>query len=490
MKLTLQRLAERIDEAGGKAYLVGGAVRDEILGRENKDFDVEVFGLSEEKLHSILEGFVADLNWEDRTVRFTLSTVGKSFQVFKLRDYEGNEIDVSLPRRDRKMAAGHKGFEVTADPTMTVKEAASRRDFTINSISKNILTGEIVDPFNGKQDLEAGVIRMTNKKVFAEDPLRVLRAIQFAARFNFYIEPSTFLEMLEVDLTELPAERIFGEIEKLLMKAERPSFGLNVFPYMTRYNAVSKIFPELDALTDVPQDPKWHPEGSVLTHTMLVIDEAATLVKNSEFNHEERLTVMLAALCHDFGKPATTELDPNGYNVHAHGHSAAGLEPTRQFLDRLNIHTINGFDVRGQVLAIVEHHLSPPQLHAALQKDNKFNYNRTLRRMSQRVRLDLLAVVSLADMVGRKITEEERQHSFDIYQWFVQASQNLGVEDKPVEPILRGRDLLQLGMLAGPLMGTVLKDTLEQQIEGNITTLEEAKTFACMRATELETSGA
>ena len=482
MEEVLKQLAERITDpefGNGKVYLVGGAVRDELLGIQNKDFDVEVFEVSEEKLHSVLEGFVWDINAPLTKVRYALSTVGKAFQVFKIRDRKtGEEIDISLPRRDRKMAAGHRGFEVTADPTMTIKEAASRRDFTINSISKNILTGEIVDPFGGREDLEKGVIRMTNKQVFAEDPLRVLRAVQFAARFEFDIDFNTLTEMCKVDLSELPAERVFTEVEKLLMKAEKPSIGLE---WLQALN----VFPILEALKATEQDAKWHPEGNVFIHTCMVVDEAAKIINDqgsrlaSELSYEEKLTVMLAALCHDFGKPAVSARE--GDRVRAKGHEGAGVEPTKAFLDQLNVHSLNGFDVRGQVLALVENHLSPPQLYTQVfEKKAGVNVGRTLRRLSQKVRLDLLAAVSLADMLGRTVSEDAHVHSKTQIAWFLEEASNLGVEKSPVEPFVKGRDLLQMGMKAGPEMGRLLKDIFQKQIDGELKTVEEAIVFAGM----------
>jgi tRNA nucleotidyltransferase (CCA-adding enzyme) len=450
----LQKLAEQIHKKGGTLFSVGGSVRDELLGRENKDLDVECFGLLPNELGIELTMFAA-------THSLKLSLVGKSFQVWKLRDNAtGEEIDISLPRRDRKTGEGHKGFEVTADPFMSTKKAQERRDFTINAMMRNLNTGELIDHFGGQKDLENKVIRMVDENAFREDPLRVLRAAQFSGRFGFWIEDMTFNEMEKVDLSELPAERIFGELEKLLLKAEQPSLGLKdgVFP-----------FPELEALRGVQQDPTWHPEGDCHIHSMMVVDEAAKLVKN--LPHEEALTVMLAALAHDFGKATTTEMIDGKWK--AHGHDKAGVPLTEAFLDRLNVHTVNNFDVREQVLALVENHLAPVQLFRANEKGG-INLGRALRRLSQKVRLDLLGLVSLADMLGRGVIPAEKNKSRETFEWFMNGAKDTKVEKKGPEPLLKGRHLIEKGFKPGKEMGELLKQAFELQLDGKIVSLEQA----------------
>lgn len=456
----MNKLTEKITAAGGRIFQVGGSVRDEFLGLESKDLDCEVFGLTELTLEQVL----AEVATEEG---FSLSLVGKSFQVFKLRDKFGFEMDISLPRRDRKVSSGHRGFETVADKDMSVEEAASRRDFTINAIYKDFATGEVVDPFNGLTDLENKVIRMVDRRAFAEDPLRVLRAVQFASRFGFNIDVETVKEMFRASesLQELPSERVFTEVEKILMKSERPSVGLSLLPALG-------LFPELEALEGVPQDPEWHPEGNVFVHTMMVVDEAAKIAREQRiienFTRAERLTLMLAALSHDFGKAATTEMLEG--RIRALNHEEAGVEPTLAFLDRLNIHTIDGFPVRDTVVALVTNHLFPAQLMA----DKKANRPRAMRRMSQKVRLDLLAMVSLADLLGRSTSIETKfQNTVDINQFVVEA-ESLGVSNREVEPVLKGRDLLALGHVAGKELGDKLRLVLELQLDGQVTTREEA----------------
>ena len=280
------KLAEAVSAVGGRAMLVGGCVRDELMNLEPKDFDVEVYGIEPKKLREILDGFGR------------VDTVGESFTVYKL----GNDLDVSLPRRERKVSRGHKGFIVEGDPSMSFEEACRRRDFTINAIMKDALTGEIVDVCGGREDIKLKRIRHIADETFIEDSLRVLRAAQFAARFEFEIDSKTIDLCRSIELNDLPKERIWAELEKLLLKASKPSIGLQ---YFYDLGIAEKLFPEMTAMVGVPQEPEWHPEGNVDIHTLLVVDEARKLI--DDLSYSKQVTVMLAALCHDFGKPATTK---------------------------------------------------------------------------------------------------------------------------------------------------------------------------------------
>jgi tRNA nucleotidyltransferase (CCA-adding enzyme) len=316
-------LAQAIHEAGGRALLVGGCVRDELMGAQPEDWDLEVYNLEPARLREILDQFGP------------VNVVGEAFTVYKL----GNHLDVSIPRRERKSGPGHKGFVIEGDPSMSVAEATRRRDFTINAILQDPLTGELLDPFNGRGDLEQRVLRAVSKDTFAEDSLRVLRAAQFAARFEFDIDPETIELCRAIDLSDLPAERIWGEIEKLLLRALRPSIGLE---WLRRLGAIEKLFPEIQSLIGVPQDPEWHPEGDVFVHTQLAIDRARELI--DDLPYPRQVTVMLATLAHDFGKPPTTELLEGRWR--SRGHEEAGAAPAESFLNRLNVHTIEGYNVR------------------------------------------------------------------------------------------------------------------------------------------------
>jgi tRNA nucleotidyltransferase (CCA-adding enzyme) len=441
-------VARAVRNGGGRALIVGGWVRDRLLGREAKDIDLEVYGLEADALKALLARFGS------------VNAVGESFTVFKVA-----ELDVSLPRRESKVGRGHKGFEVVGDPTMSVDEAARRRDFTINAIAFDPLTGEYLDPFGGRADLEARVLRVVDPATFADDSLRVLRAMQFAARFECTLDPATAAICAAIPLDDLPAERVWGEVEKLLLRGVRPSIGLTVGRTL---GVVSRLWPELHALIDCPQEPDWHPEGDVWIHTLMVVDEARTRI--ADLDHPRQVTVMLGALVHDLGKPSTTAFEDG--RIRSKGHEAAGVAPATALLDRLNIHTVGGFDVRQHILGIVAYHLAPGMWSKAPTPvgDGAF------RRLAAKVDLELLARVADADCHGRG-------GSFDCSAtgWFLDRARGLGVQHEAPKPLLMGRHLLELGVTPGPQMGVLLKDVYEQQLDGLVTTIDEAIAMAKRR---------
>jgi tRNA nucleotidyltransferase (CCA-adding enzyme) len=443
----ITKLAEVIDTNGGRAMLVGGCVRDELLGIEPKDFDIEVYGVESAKLKEILDEFG------------TVNTVGESFTVYKI----GNDLDVSLPRRERKVARGHKGFFVEGDPNMSFEEACKRRDFTINAIMKDVLTGEIVDCYGGQNDIKLKKIRHIADETFVEDSLRVLRAAQFAARFEFEIDESTITLCKTIDLTDLPKERIWAELEKLLLKSNKPSIGLQ---YFYDLNIASQLFPELTALVCVTQEPEWHPEGDVDIHTMLVVDEARKLI--DDLPYAKQIAVMLGALCHDFGKPATTKFFDGRWR--AHGHDEAGIEPTISFLDKLGVYTLDGYDVREQIIQLVRYHLLPGMFDKSKPGDGAF------RRLARKVEPDLLYRVSKADALGRNPDwiPKEKHFNSDAQERFIERIRGLKIETKAPDQILLGRHLIDLGLKPSRKFGDILGVVYEMQLDGKITNLEDA----------------
>lgn len=443
------QLAETIKQNGGRAMLVGGCVRDELMGIEPKDFDVEVYGIEPKKLREILGTFGR------------VDAVGEAFTVYKI----GQDLDVALPRREKKVGRGHKGFVVEGDPEMSFAEAAKRRDFTINSILKDILTGEIIDNYGGRKDIESKILRVVSKETFAEDSLRVLRAAQFAARFEFEIEPETVEICCSIDLTDLPKERIWGEFEKLLLRAEKPSIGLK---WLYELKVVEQLFPELKSLVGVPQEPEWHPEGNVDVHTMMVADEARKLI--NDLPYAKKVTVMLGAVCHDFGKPPTTKFFDGRWRSHAH--DEAGVEPTISFLDTLGIYTINGFDVREQIIQLVRFHLTPGMFYKV--RDNLGDG--AFRRLARKVEPDLLYRVAKADSLGRnpEWLPKEKWFKAEAQEWFIEKVHELAVEEKAPEPILMGRHLIELGLKPSPKFGGILDAVYELQLDGKITNIDQA----------------
>jgi tRNA nucleotidyltransferase (CCA-adding enzyme) len=438
-------IARRADDAGGRALIVGGWVRDRLMGRTCKDLDLEVYGLPADRLKSLLAEFGA------------VKTVGESFTVYKVAD-----VDVALPRRESRTGRGHRAFEVIGDPDLSFVEAARRRDFTINAIGWDPLTEEYIDPFNGCGDIAAKILRAVDLRTFADDSLRVLRAVQFAARFEFALDQATRELCRGIALDDLPSERIWGEIEKLLVQAARPSIG---FQLALDLGVVERVFPEIHALVGCEQEPEWHPEGDVWIHTLLVIDQARSRI--DDLDRARQIVVMVGAVCHDLGKPLTTAFIDG--RIRSIDHEQAGVAPAVAVLDRLNIHSIDGYDVRKQVLGIVAHHLKPGMFRQSPTpvSDGAF------RRLAEKVDLELLARVAKSDCLGR--TGDFDCSAMD---WFLERAKLLGVEHAPPEPIVKGRHLLALGLTPGPRVGAVLRQIYEKQLDGSITSLEDGIALA------------
>ncbi len=441
--LSLARaIAETVRARGGRALVVGGYVRDALLGHPSKDVDLEVFGLPAEDLKATLSAFGP------------VNTVGESFTVFKVHG-----IDVSLPRRESKTGRGHRGFAVHGDPFLPFDEAARRRDFTINAIGWDPLTDEYFDPHGGRGDLERRVLRMVDGRTFGDDSLRVLRALQFAARFDCTVEGGTAAVCRATALDDLPPERIWGEVEKLLLRAPRPSIGLRVARDL---DVVVRLWPTLEALRACPQDPEWHPEGDVWTHTTMVVDEAAA--RKQAFTYPEQVALMLGALLHDIGKPlVTAEIDGR---IKSPGHESEGVPLATGILDGLQVHTLDGYPVRQQVLGLVAWHMLPGAWWKAPEpvSDGAF------RRLARKVDMVLLARLSEADCNGRG-----GHFDCSFGQWFLDRVTALGVEHAPPAPLLLGRHLIALGVAPGPRMGEILRAVYERQLDGQVTTLEEAQ---------------
>ncbi len=447
---TARRIAAAARAAGGRALIVGGWVRDRLRGRPSKDIDIEIFGVTEARLPALLEPFGR------------VEAVGQSFPVYKVvATGTAGDIDVALPRRESKQGRGHRGFDVRGDPFMPQAEAARRRDFTVNAISWDPLTEVYEDPFEGRADLDRRLLRAVDAGTFGDDSLRALRAIQFAARFELALEKETAALCRRIPLDDLPAERIWGEIEKLLLLAERPSIGLAL---ALELGVIESLLPEMAPLVGCVQEPEWHPEGDVWTHTLMVVDQAHRL--NGDLDRPRFLAVMLGAICHDLGKPSTTAVIDG--RIRSLNHEEAGVAPTISLLDRLNVHTIDGFDVRAQVVGIVAHHLKPGMFRKAGNVGEG-----AFKRLAQKVDMELLARVARADCLGRT-------GGFDCsaMDWFIERARALGVEHAPPEPLLKGRDLLALGMSPGPRVGEVLKAVYERQLDGEIRTIDEGISVA------------
>jgi tRNA nucleotidyltransferase (CCA-adding enzyme) len=320
----------------------------------------------------------------------------------------------------------------------------------------------VIDPTGGEKDLRARRLRAVDPATFGEDSLRVLRAMQFAARFEYEIEPGTVALCRTIPLGDLPSERIWGEFEKLLLRARKPSIGLAA---ALSLGIVDQLFPEFKALVGCPQEPSWHPEGDVWVHTLQAVDQAALLL--ADLPRPRQLAVMLGTLCHDLGKPPTTQVIDG--RIRSLEHEEAGIAPTLRVLDGLNLHTVDGYDVRGQVLGLVGNHLKP----GMFSKDRSRVGDAAFRRLSLKCELELLYRVARADSLGRRAPGAP-EPSAEGQEWFLARARSLGVSQEGPKPLLLGRHLLALGLSPGPRVGEVADQVYQLQLDGEVKSLEDA----------------
>jgi len=443
-------ISQELKNHNAKAIVVGGSVRDHFLKlplKAIKDYDVEVYGLEKiEMLEQILSPYGS------------VNLVGKSFGVLKFV-YEGEEYDFSFPRTEEKVAKGHRGFEVACDGALSFKVAALRRDFTMNALGYDVEAKVFLDPYGAKADMEKRILRHINTKTFMEDPLRVYRAVQFCARFEYGLEHETLAlckEMVEQGmLDELPKERVYTEFKKLLLKSKKPSVG---FELMRELGIIERYYPELHALIDVPQSPIWHPEGDVWIHTMMSLDKMVGLKCGEE---KQDLKMMFAILCHDLGKATHTQVTSE--KISAIGHELAGVEPTEKFMYRLT----NEHEFIEALFPLVEHHLAPSIYFRGKAK------NSTIRRLATKVNIEELVTVARADFLGRT-TEASLLGIYEAGDWLLAKAKELDVYSEPLTPLVQGRDLIALGLEPSKRFKQLLNEVYEQQISGEIRTKEEA----------------
>lgn len=428
--------------AGGNPHLAGGCVRDWLLGLEPKDFDVEVFGLDFEAMQRALAPYGPT------------DMVGRSFGVLKVR-LDGVEYDFALPRRESKTGAGHRGFAVEPEPALSEADAAARRDFTINAIAYDPFARHVIDPHGGERDLRARVLRHTSA-AFAEDPLRVLRAFQLAARFRLTLAPETALlcRQIKDSYRELPLERVWGEWDKWCTKSVQPSLGLTVLKETGWY----QFFPEVSALDGLQQEPEWHPEGDVFVHTGHCLDALVELPAWKTGDARTRRILSLAVLAHDFGKATTTHQAERRGSLRwiSPGHEAAGAPLAESFLQRIGAPV----DLISHVRPLVVHHLAHHHRQPVLR-------DTTVRRLARKIApasLDDLLTVMTADHLGRPplISEEALLRINELRD----AAHRLALEHQAPKPIVLGRHLIALGMQPGPHFKPALDAAFESQLDG------------------------
>ena len=440
-KSIAEKIAEYVREAGGRAFYVGGFVRDRLLGIDNKDVDIEVHGIQPDALYGILENIGEPLAY------------GRSFGVFALK---GEDIDIAMPRRERATGTGHRDFDVEVDPFIGTREAARRRDFTINSMMEDVLTGEVVDHFGGRRDLDEGVIRHIDPETFIEDPLRVLRGAQFAARFNFGIAPDTIELCRGIDLSTLSKERVEEELKKALLKADRPSI---FFESLRAMDQLDVWFPELKQTIGLEQDPVFHPEGDVWTHTMEVIDRAAAFRDRVS----EPYRFMLLALTHDLGKIVTTE-EKNG-RIHAYEHEVKGMPLVESFIGRIT----NEKEVKDYVFNMVPLHMRP----------NVLAYSKPVLKATNRV---FDAAMTPEDLIWFAEADKPVFSGTDAFSGDMEfLLERLKVyEDIMAKPYVMGRDLVEAGLEPGEDFGEILAYAHKLRLAGieKGSALKQALTYA------------
>lgn len=422
-----KKIATLVANSGGSTFFVGGFVRDKILGKENKDIDIEVHGITTETLRDILNslGVVVEQ--------------GASFGVFNIK---GFDIDISQPRKEKKIGNCHTSFDISIDPFIGIEKACKRRDFTINSMMIDVLTGNVIDPFNGKLDLENKIIRHIDDNSFGEDPLRVLRAAQFAARFNFSIAEETKEIMRKMDLSNLSKERVFEEMKKALLKSDKPSIFFNI---LREINQLDVWFPEVKNLIGVCANAKNHPEGDTWNHTMIVLDYAANLKKESS-NPE---FFMISALAHDFGKPISESTDDLGFS-HSYGHQISGVPVAKEFLNRLN----NSKDMAKFVLNMVEMHMAA---HFAFNNNSKII--KTNHMFDNSVSPIDLVLLAEADSSSKNKDKAILERNF--------LMERLDIYNKRIsEPQVTGKDLIDLGLKPGPEFSEIIKESHKLHLSG------------------------
>lgn len=427
----LMRIANDIHLEGGDVYFVGGYVRDKLLGLDNKDIDVEIHNISVDKVKRILSRYGS------------VDIVGASFGVLMLK---GLDIDFAFPRTESRTGNKHTDFEILVNPYLGLEEASKRRDFTMNSIMQNVITGEYVDLHGGIADINKKIIKYVDKETFVEDALRPLRACQFASRLGFKVDDSVVDISKDLKYTSLSSERIMVELDKALLKSSKPSIALN---YLLEMGILDQIIPELTLLKGCEQNKEHHPEGDVWNHTMLVVDKGASLkhkTNNPRF-------FMYACLLHDIGKPATTKPDENGI-IRSIDHENVGADISNEILKRLTTEK----DIANYVRKLTKYHMTAHKLLEL--KDYK------IKKIMLDCDINDLLILNTCDISGREESESSRERLTKVKSKFEKVSK-LSVGDfGKINPYIQGRDLIDLGLNPSKEFGNILNNAFELQLQG------------------------
>lgn len=450
----LTRIAQEIKKAGGSVSLAGGPVRDAVRGCQPQDWDCEVFGLTYSQLTDALSPFGP------------INTVGRSFGVVKLTT-ESNDYDFTLARQDNKAGRGHLGFVPEFLPDITPKEAAYRRDFTFNSMSIDILTGELTDHFGGVDDLRKGVITHTSNAFLEDGAVRVLRGFKFVARLG--VKASQDL----VNVCDTPeckgqlayehGNRVLGEWLDWAIKGKYLGQGLD---YLKDIGWLD-LFPGLAELDETEQDAEYHPEGNAFEHTKLAIDAASRIAKRDGLNELDTFILIMSALVHDMGKIDTTTRSDDG-RITSHGH-AEEQERARSFLLSIGLESDGAYTPEGtldKILVLAKYHM----VH--INKNTAKSTRRLALRLSEHgATITELVRVIEADHSGRApLPGGMPGGAIELVRL---AKENKVADDRP-KPILMGRHLIEMGMPPGVRFGEILRQAFEAQINDEFSDINGA----------------
>lgn len=452
-------IMKELSGKGHQALIIGGAVRDALLGIEPKDIDVEVYKIS----YSDLSDFLAKFGKVD--------LVGKTFGVIKFHP-RGSEMsyDFSVPRKENKIGIGHTSFAVTFDENTTIADAGERRDFTFNAIGYDPIENKIYDYFGGLKDLGNKVIRHTSK-AFSEDPLRILRAMQFQARFDFTIHPDTIAlirEMLKTnDFNDLSKERIYEEWMKWAAKGVRHDY---IFKFL-RDTTLIDYYPELKLLKETPQDKIYHPEGDVEIHTEMTLREMDELLIRDNIVGEEKAILVMSILLHDIAKPQCTkeEMKRERMTITSHGHEAMGGSMCLDFLPRLGFPESFYLPVAN----LVANHLAGVSIASIPSRSGKLKAVKKLSRRLYPATIRQLLYVMDADNYGRGTERKEATGKAELLELSAEAD----VQTKAYQPILMGRHLIELGLKPSPQFREILAKGFEAQENGEFSDVEGGKVW-------------
>ncbi len=416
---TLTPLLQALRAKGMTPVIVGGYVRDTLLHVDSKDIDIEVYGCQEiEHLKTTL------------STLGTVYEVGSHFGVLKMR-LDDLHLDISLPRTESKIAAGHKGFCVNTAEELTFTQAARRRDFTINAIGYNTVTNTLLDPYSGQDDLKKGILREVDATTFIEDPLRLYRAMQFAARFHLRVSDSLHqlcCAMVNAnELTTLPKERIFDEFRKLLLKADTPSTGIRL---LHTFGAL-RYFDELELMVS----KACHSQKNFFDHTLLTLDTMASM-RCGDTNKD--LIYMLAILTHKMPQ---------------HG---------RTFLTKLT----DSPTLINDVTTLVRYNRYPQKMYDAQASEADV--------LALSAKVCIADLIPVAEAIERKCHRHITSYRFEAGAWLSATAHRLHVYEHPPKALLQGRDLIAQGLTPSKTFKRILEDAYNAQLQQQFTCKSEA----------------